>query len=59
VLTAGPSFARETHELDMRLGTWITDDPGVAVDLMRAGVDAVATNDPAAVVEARRVAFGE
>jgi glycerophosphoryl diester phosphodiesterase len=59
VLSAGPSIARETHELGMRLGTWITDDPVVAIELMRAGVDAVATNDPAAIVAARKEAFGE
>jgi glycerophosphoryl diester phosphodiesterase len=58
VLAAGPSLAHETHELGMRLGTWITDDPAVAVELMRSGVDAVATNDPAAVVAARVEAFG-
>jgi glycerophosphoryl diester phosphodiesterase len=59
VLAAGPSLAQETHEFGMRLGTWITDDPVVAVELMRSGVDAVATNDPAAVVAARIEAFGE
>jgi len=59
VLAAGPSLAEEAHELGMRLGTWITDDPVVAIGLMRAGVDAVATNDPAAVVAARREVFGE
>jgi glycerophosphoryl diester phosphodiesterase len=59
VLSAGPSLALETHDLGMRLGTWITDEPVVAIGLMRAGVDAVATNDPAAVVAARREAFGE
>ena len=59
VLAAGPSLAPEAHELGMRLGTWIVDDPGVAVELMREGVDAVATNDPAAVVAARREAFGK
>jgi glycerophosphoryl diester phosphodiesterase len=58
VLAAGPSLAEETHELGMRLGTWITDDPFVAVGLMHAGVDAVATNDPAAIVAARSEAFG-
>lgn len=59
VLAAGPSLAPDAHELGMRLGTWITDDPVVAVGLMRSGVDAVATNDPAAVVAARDEAFGE
>ena len=58
VLAAGPSLAEEAHELGMRLGTWITDDPVVAIGLMRAGVDAVATNDPATVVAARREVFG-
>jgi glycerophosphoryl diester phosphodiesterase len=53
VQDAGPSLAEEVHASGMLLGTWITDDPSVAVVLMRAGVDAVATNDPAAVVAAR------
>ena len=53
VQEAGPSLAEEVHASGMLLGTWITDDPAVAVGLMRAGVDAVATNDPAAVVAAR------
>ena len=58
VLAAGPSFAEEAHAMGMRVGTWITDDPILAVELMRVGVDAVATNDPAAVVGARVEAFG-
>jgi glycerophosphoryl diester phosphodiesterase len=58
VLAAGPSLADRVHSVGMRLGTWITDDPTEAVALMRAGVDAVATNDPAAIVAARREAFG-
>ena len=58
VLAAGTSLGREAHEMGMRLGTWITDDPILAVELMRVGVDAVATNDPAAVVAARVEAFG-
>jgi glycerophosphoryl diester phosphodiesterase len=53
VQEAGPSLAQDVHAFGMLLGTWITDDPSVAVALMRAGVDAVATNDPAAVVAAR------
>lgn len=59
VTAAGPSLPQAAHELGMRVGTWIVDDPVVAVELMRAGVDAVATNDAAAVVAARREAFGE
>jgi glycerophosphoryl diester phosphodiesterase len=58
VLKAGTSFADDVHASGMRLGTWITDDAVVAVDLMRAGVDAIATNDPAAIVAARIEAFG-
>lgn len=58
VLDAGPSFVDEVHAAGMRLGTWITDDPLAAVRLMRAGVDAVATNDPAAIAAARADAFG-
>ena len=58
VLAAGPTLAGEVHGLGMRLGTWITDDPVLAVELMRTGVDAVATNDPSAVVAARTEAFG-
>ena len=53
VQEAGPSLAEQVHAFGMLLGTWITDDPAVAVGLMRVGVDAVATNDPAAVVAAR------
>lgn len=58
VLTAGSSLADEVHGAGMRLGTWITDDPAEAIALWRAGVDAVATNDPAAIVTARKEAFG-
>jgi glycerophosphoryl diester phosphodiesterase len=58
VLTAADGFAEQVHDAGLSLGTWLTDDPAEAVALMRAGVDAVATNDPAAVVDARRVAFG-
>jgi glycerophosphoryl diester phosphodiesterase len=53
VQDAGPGFAREVHAMDVRIGTWLTDDPEVAVGLMREGLDAVATNDPATIVAAR------
>lgn len=56
VRAAGPSFAAEVHAAGLRLGTWITDDAEEAVALMRTGMDAVATNDPGAVVAARRAA---
>lgn len=32
------------------IGTWVVDDPVVARELLYAGVDAVATNDPATVI---------
>jgi glycerophosphoryl diester phosphodiesterase len=55
---AGDAFPRAVHEAGLLLGTWLTDDPNEAVALFRAGVDAVATNDPRAVVEACAEAFG-
>jgi glycerophosphoryl diester phosphodiesterase len=53
VLRAPSGFADRVHEGGLRLGTWVSDDPDEAVALMRAGVDAVATNDPGAIVAAR------
>ena len=53
VQESGAGLAEDVHAFGMLLGTWITDDPAVAVALMRVGVDAVATNDPASVVVAR------
>jgi glycerophosphoryl diester phosphodiesterase len=50
---AGDGFVDEVHAAGLRLGTWITDDPAEALALFHDGVDAVATNDPAAVVAAR------
>jgi glycerophosphoryl diester phosphodiesterase len=58
VREAGEGYAAQVHQAGLRLGTWIADDPADAVALMRAGVDAVATNDPATIVAARREAFG-
>ena len=58
VVDAGPELPGEIHDAGLLLGTWITDDPDDAVALMRGGVDAVATNDPASIVAARRAAFG-
>ena len=58
VVEAGPDLPGEIHDAGLLLGTWITDDPDDAVALMRGGVDAVATNDPASIVAARRAAFG-
>jgi glycerophosphoryl diester phosphodiesterase len=58
VVEAGPDLLTEIHDAGLLLGTWLTDDPTDALELMRMGVDAVATNDPAAIVAARREAFG-
>lgn len=53
---AGAAIVDEVHASGMRLGTWVVDDPTAAVELMRRGVDAVATNDPAALVAVRATA---
>jgi glycerophosphoryl diester phosphodiesterase len=58
VAGAGEGFPAQVHDRGLLLGTWITDDPATAVSLWRWGVDAVATNDPASAVAARREAFG-
>jgi glycerophosphoryl diester phosphodiesterase len=58
VLAAPAGFADRVHDGGLRLGTWVSDDPAEAVALMRAGVDAIATNDPGTIVAARRAAFG-
>lgn len=50
---ANEGLAGRAHAAGLRLGTWITDDPEEAMVLFRDDVDAVATNDPAAVVAAR------
>jgi glycerophosphoryl diester phosphodiesterase len=57
VEAAAPGLAERAHRDGMFVGTWIVDDPDSAVALMRAGLDAVATNDPVAVVTARDRAF--
>ena len=54
VTGAAEGYAGRVHDAGLRLGTWVTDDPREVVALFRAGVDAVATNDPAAVVAAAR-----
>jgi glycerophosphoryl diester phosphodiesterase len=58
VLDAGEGFMEEAHAAGALVGTWLTDDASTAVSLMRAGVDAVATNDPAVIVAARDAAAG-
>ena len=58
VLEAGDDFPARVHEAGLRFGVWLVDEPEHAEALMRAGADAVATNDPAAIVPVRRRLFG-
>jgi glycerophosphoryl diester phosphodiesterase len=53
VLAAGPGFAEQARDAGVSVGVWITDDPATALALWGAGVAAVATNDPGALVAAR------
>ena len=46
-------LVRAAHAADVRVGTWIVDDSALAAQLIHAGVDAIATNDPAALVAVR------
>jgi glycerophosphoryl diester phosphodiesterase len=54
VRVAARRASATAHDAGLLLGTWLTDDPPVAVELFAAGVDAVATNDPRRVVAALR-----
>jgi glycerophosphoryl diester phosphodiesterase len=53
VLEAGDGFGDRVHEGGALLGVWIADDPSMARTLFEWGVDAVATNDPRAIVAVR------
>jgi glycerophosphoryl diester phosphodiesterase len=53
VLEAGEGFCAEAREAGRLLGVWIADDPSMARTLFEWGVDAVATNDPRAIVPVR------
>jgi glycerophosphoryl diester phosphodiesterase len=53
VLDAGTGSAEEVHRAGLLLGIWIADDPETARTLFELGVDAVATNDPRAIVGVR------
>jgi len=57
VVEAPQGFIADAHDAGILVGTWITDDPAEAVELFRAGIDAVATNDPGVVVPAVRGAW--
>jgi glycerophosphoryl diester phosphodiesterase len=47
LLARGLDVVERAHAVGVRLGTWTVDDPGTFGRLLDAGVDAVATNDPA------------
>jgi glycerophosphoryl diester phosphodiesterase len=46
------------HALSVLVGTWTVDDPDEAERLFRAGLDALAANDPAVALGARTRALG-
>lgn len=47
-----PTEVRRAHDLGLRVTTWTVDDAGVARALAEAGVDAVISNDPGALLRA-------
>ncbi len=53
VLEAGEGFCAEARDAGALLGVWIADDPSMARTLFEWGVNAVATNDPRAIVAVR------
>jgi glycerophosphoryl diester phosphodiesterase len=53
VLEAGDGFGERVHASGALLGVWIADDPETARRLFESGADAVATNDPRAIVPIR------
>jgi len=53
VLEASDGFADRVHAGGALLGVWIADDPKTARRLFELGADAVATNDPRAIVPVR------
>ncbi len=59
VVGVGRSLVGDAHGSRMRIGTWVVDDPEAAVEFLRWGIDALATNDPRTVIAAVREAFGE
>jgi glycerophosphoryl diester phosphodiesterase len=53
VLEADDGFVDRVHVGGALLGVWIADDPDTARRLFEFGADAVATNDPRAIVRVR------
>lgn len=58
VLEADEGFVARVHGGGGLLGVWIADDPETARHLFERGVDAVATNDPRAIVPIRDAVVG-
>lgn len=52
VLAGGAEVVVAAHAAGLRVGTWVSDDPADARALAILGVDAIATNDPAAILAA-------
>jgi glycerophosphoryl diester phosphodiesterase len=50
VAEQGHGFADAVHAAGLLIGTWIVDDGEAARSLLASGVDAVATNEPRAIV---------
>ena len=53
VFEAGRAFVDDAHDRGVQVGTWTVDLPEGIERLFTMGVDAVATNDPAAAVRIR------
>ena len=51
------AFIPEAHAAGLRVGTWTVDDPTEALRLFTLGLDALASNDPSAALEARSEAL--
>jgi glycerophosphoryl diester phosphodiesterase len=56
VESGGEAFARDCHDAGVLVGTWTVDEPDRIARLLAMGVDAVATNDPAAALPVRDAA---
>jgi len=53
VLWETPGLPAQAHTEGIGVGTWTVDDPEVVGRLFEMGVDAVATNDPVAMIPVR------
>ncbi len=58
LIAHGPAFVGAAHEVGVRVGTWVVDEPDDVRTFFSWGVDAVATNDPAMAVALRPGAAG-